>query len=206
MSARRETIFPIRNPFSLPGERVLEGFSETYGFDLVNRFKTGPVDLDSHFEGFYVTINGTMLIGRHDGELMLTLKRINFNYSLVNQVATRTSVRCILVYDRLGPIDPQPSALLTDPTNVLSPYNISAGRRFLVLYDRLTDLDPTGMPQTSKRLSYSRDVHLPYQEAVTTGGNKFVYGMIYRYIFCNPGTVTFIQQMELLYDRFDNHY
>lgn len=170
--------FPIRNPISLPGETV-HGLS-TEPIEVKYRTYTSPVDMHDVMQDTYYNqrLSGTNV----DESVGLSIRMVSvrLDYSILTVSAVNNiKVRLLLYYDAQSSAGGD-SGLLTVPTTVYSPLNISASQRYLVLMDRIHNLYSVGKPRSFIKSTFYKMVNLPvtYQSQSAlpeTGSLRFLH-------------------------------
>lgn len=170
MQRKRKGMFPVRNPLSLPGEIVADGFQEPYSYDHRHTLTIQPFEIDSTGKMWWLP---QFPIGYTFGNsISLMYKRIELRYSISvkNPLGVAQRVRVVIAYDRQGPTDDNFNigALLEPPVTVLSPFRTDVSKRFLSLMDRVHDLSAHGKARSNMSYSYVRYIQLPLQIETTT--------------------------------------
>jgi len=170
--------YPTRNPLSLGDEKIMDGFFiEPSPIKVYNSQMTR---VDNPW--FYTLTNAALRIGNlfylNQPECgRLTSVYMRYSVTLIPVTGTSCIVRLLVVYDR------QPGSIpgfgdLFDSVDVLSPITLNARRRFLVLMDRVHDLEALTMPKSHINKSFYRAINLPYQDlSLQLAGAASVYAI-----------------------------
>lgn len=158
--SRYYDLYPIRNPLSLPGEYVMDGFKEPFTYD----FSYVKSDIVPITTGSVTTINYDPHLNSNFVILEAIIKHIELRYSIsVNVDGLSQVARIILFYDRQGSPNVFTLSLFLQTANVLSPVTTDSSKRYLVLMDRVYDLSKFDQPGSTKFDSFVKFVRLPVQ-------------------------------------------